>query len=40
MVEMLVHELALAGISATPRQEVRIGHWHHQADLEEQAACV
>jgi hydrogenase maturation protease len=40
MVDMLKQELALAGISATPRQEVRVGHWHHQAALEEQAACV
>ena len=40
MVDMLVKELALAGITATPRQEVRIGHWHHQADLEEQSSCV
>jgi hydrogenase maturation protease len=40
MVDLLVKELALAGISATPRQDVRIGHWHRQADLEELAACV
>jgi hydrogenase maturation protease len=40
MVNMLLKELALAGITATPRQEVRIGHWHRQAELEEQAACV
>jgi hydrogenase maturation protease len=40
MVDMLVKELALAGITATPRQEVLVGHWHRQAELEEQAACV
>jgi len=40
MVDMLVAELALAGITAKPRLEVRIGHWRRQADLEEQAACV
>ena len=40
MVDMLMEELALAAISATPRQEVRIGHWHRQAELEEQAACA
>jgi len=40
MVAMLVRELALVGVAATPRKEVRIGHWHRQADLEEQAACA
>ena len=40
MVEMLVHELALVGVTALKRNSVRIGHWHHQAELEEQAACV
>ena len=34
------HLMTLAGISATPRRDVRIGHWHRQAELEEQAACV
>jgi hydrogenase maturation protease len=40
MVDLLVKELALAGIRATPRQDVRIGHWHRQAELEELAACA
>lgn len=40
MVEMLVHELSLVGVASLPREQVRVGHWHHQADLEEQAACA
>lgn len=40
MVEMLVQELALVGVTASKRNPVRIGYWHHQAALEEQAACA
>ena len=40
MVEMLVHELSLVGVKSLPRHTVRVGHWHRQADLEEQAACA
>lgn len=40
MVEMLLKELALVGAKATPRQKVRVGHWHREAALEEQAACA
>lgn len=40
MVDMLVQELARAGAPVTPRPQVRVGHWHHQAALEEQAACA
>jgi hydrogenase maturation protease len=40
MVEMLLKELALVGAKATPRSEVRVGHWHREAALEEHAACA
>lgn len=40
MVNLLVQELTLVGAQPTPRQQVRVGHWHHQAELEEQAACA
>lgn len=40
MVGMLVQELARVGAQVTPRQEARVGHWHHQAALEEQATCA
>lgn len=40
MVDMLLHELALVGVAAIKRNPVRVGHWHRQAALEEQAACV
>lgn len=40
MVDLLVQELARVGVQAVPRQDVRIGHWHRQAALEEQAACA
>ena len=40
MVEMLLKELALVDVKATPRQKVRVGHWHREAALEVQAACA
>jgi hydrogenase maturation protease len=40
MVEMLLQELALIGVTAARRNAVRMGHWHHQAALEEQAECA
>ncbi|MBI2751079.1 MAG: HyaD/HybD family hydrogenase maturation endopeptidase [Burkholderiales bacterium] len=40
MVEMLLHELSLVGVSVVKRNPVRVGHWRRQAELEEQAACA
>jgi hydrogenase maturation protease len=43
MVGMLVDELARVGVVATPRAEVRAGHWRRQAELERLeavAACA
>lgn len=43
MVGMLVDELARVGVVATPRAEVRAGHWRRQAELERAegaAACA
>lgn len=40
MVDMLVQELQGAGAQVTPRTQTHAGHWHQQAELEEQAACA
>lgn len=40
MVGMLVQELERAGAQASVRPQAHAGHWHQQAEMEEQTACA
>jgi hydrogenase maturation protease len=40
MVGLLLQELELVGAKATPRAQVRVGHWQREAALEELCACA